>query len=201
MKSINLTKLFGRNAVIKALTLSDFSVWPSSSMIAVIYTLFVLDQINGATVFHAGVSSMIFILVSAFVNIPIGRFMDGIKGYIDETYMLAASSFIRGISIILMAFSTEIWQIYLLQSFLGIARSMNLTAWRVIFNKFLEDKNKAEQWSMYDTVIAVGLATATLIGGYLGITIPYSYIVFIGGVTTLIGGIFPLLVVNKVRKN
>lgn len=199
MRSTYINKLKTSKKVLSVLTLSDFSTWSSGNLTSVIFTLFALDQIQNASITDVGLSSLVFLGTSAMLNIPLGRWLDNIKGYLDENYMLVASSIVRGVALILLAFSTQLWQLYVLQSILGIARSMNYVSWRVLFSKFLDPKHVAEQWSIYDSIIAVGLGVAALIGGYLGDHFPYSYVIFIAGVVTLIGGVFPLFIHNEVE--
>lgn len=199
MRLTYINKLKTSKKVLRVLTLSDFSTWSSGNLTSVIFTLFALDQIQNASITDVGLSSLVFLGTSAMLNIPLGRWLDNIKGYLDENYMLVASSVVRGVALILLAFSTQLWQLYVLQSILGIARSMNYVSWRVLFSKFLDPKHVAEQWSVYDSIIAVGLGVAALIGGYLGDHFPYSYVIFIAGVVTLIGGVFPLFIHNEVE--
>ncbi len=194
-----INRLLGSNKVIQMLTLSDFGMNSSGAISGVIFTLFVINQIQGATITDAGLSSLFFLSSSALLNIPLGRFMDKTKGFMDENIILASSLFLRGIAMILLAFSTQIWQLYILQVILGIARSMNFTSWRVLFSKFLDTKHIAAQWSLYDTVIAIGLGVATLIGGILGDIVPFSYVIFIAGIISIVGGIFPLLMINDIK--
>ena len=49
MRGILVNKMLNRTKTIKALTLSDLSVWSGSALITVIAPLFVLSQIKGAT--------------------------------------------------------------------------------------------------------------------------------------------------------
>ncbi len=190
----------GLNPVTKALTLSDFSTWSSGSLINVVFTLFVIDNISGATVADAGVSSMLFLIVSAFLNIPLGRMFDRWKGYLDEAYLLSLSSFIRGAALIILAFSTAVWQLHAINIVLGFAKSLNYVSWRILFSRFLDKHNVGEQWGIYDTVVSVGLALAALLGGILGEAVDYKYVLIVGGLMCLIGAIFPLTVVNNVKK-
>ncbi|MBI2356557.1 MFS transporter [Candidatus Dojkabacteria bacterium] len=195
-----INRLNTSKKVLGILTLSDFSTWSSANLTAVIFTLFALDQIQGATITDVGFSSLVFLAVSAVLNIPLGRLLDKTNGFLDENYVLVASSVVRGVALILLAYSTAIWQLYLLQAILGVARSMNYVSWRVLFSKFLDPKHVGEQWSIYDSIIAIGLGFAALIGGYIGDHFPFSYVIFIAGVVTVIGGIFPLFIHKEIKE-
>lgn len=200
MRGIFVDRMLGSNEVIKALTLSDFTTWSSNAIINVIFTLFIIEKIPGAGVTEAGISSMVFLTVSAFLNIPFGRIMDGRKGFTDETYWLVISSLIRGFALILMGFSSTILHIYLLQAVLGISKAMNYTSWRTLFTKFLNTNKTGEQWGAYETVMSVGLGFAALIGGVLGDIIDFRYILMLAGIICIIGALFPLTVLQSVKR-
>ena len=200
MRELYVNKLLGRNEVIKALTLSDFTTWSSGAIINVVLTLFVITDISGATVTEAGISSMIYLSMSALLNVPLGKFMDSRPGLIDEAYLLALSSFIRGVGLIALGLSTQIWQLYLLQAILGVGKSLNYTSWRTLFTKFLNKDHLSEQWGAYDTVMSVGLGIAALLGGILGDVIDFSYIIIIAGILCLVGAVFPITVLPRIRK-
>ncbi len=200
MKSDLTNKFLGDNDVVKALTLNDFSMNASTAISSVIFTLFVIKQIDGGTITDVGISQLVFLGVSALLNVPLAKLLDKTKGYIDEGIVLSVSSIIRGISLMILAFSHQLWQLYLYQALLGVARSMDLTAWRVLFSRFLDMKKPAMQWATYDAVIALGIGIATVIGGYMGDTVPFSYVIFLAGAVALLGAIFPLFVFKEIRK-
>jgi MFS family permease len=199
MRGLIANKMLANNKVIKALTLTDFAVWSGSSLIATIFPLFVITQIEGATVTHAGISSMIYMIVPAILNMPFGKLLDKMKGYNDELNMLTWSNIIRGISLIALAFTTNLWVFFLLQAVLGAAKSMNTTSWRVLFSRFLDTEHLGREWSIYDTVMSVGLGIAAYLGGFLGENWGFQIVVLIGGIMSLIGAIFPLFTSEQIN--
>ena len=54
--------------------------------------------------------------------------------------------------------------------------------------------------SVYDSVIAIGLGIATFIGGYMGDNFPYSYVILVAGLVSIVGGVFPLFIVKDVKE-
>jgi predicted MFS family arabinose efflux permease len=199
MRGIVSNKMLRNSNAIKALTLTDFSVWSGSSLIAVVFPLFVIQYIDGATLTDAGISSMIYTSIAAFMNIPLGKFMDSKKGLVDELYILSASNFIRGVALIAMAFISNLWVFYALQAVLGIAKSMNTTSWRILFSKFLDTKHLGKEWGIYDTIMSIGLGIAAFLGGYIGENVTFQAVILIGGVMSLIGTIFPLLRYKEIK--
>jgi predicted MFS family arabinose efflux permease len=199
MRGILVNKMLNKSDIVRALTLSDLSVWSGSALITIIAPLFVLSQIKGATLTDYGVSAMIYTAIGALVTVPIGRFMDAKKGYIDELLILAASNFIRGAALIYLAFSHEIWQLYMVQIITGMAKSMNLNSWRVLFSKSLNPDHAGVQWGVYDSITSIGLGVAAFLGGLIGDKVGLQWVVLIGGIMSVIATIFPLLAYKSVK--
>ena len=199
MRGILVNKMLNRTKTIKALTLSDLSVWSGSALITVIAPLFVLSQIKGATLTDYGVSAMIYTAVGALFNIPFGRLMDKKKSYLNELVILSLSNFIRGAALIYLAFSHNLWELYLVQTVTGLAKSLNLTSWRILFSKSLNQDHAGVQWGMYDTITSIGLGVAAFLGGLIGDKVGLQWVVLIGGIMSLIATIFPLMAYKEVR--
>jgi AAHS family 4-hydroxybenzoate transporter-like MFS transporter len=187
--------------IIKALTANDFLVWSGSQLIAVIFVLFALEHIEGISTTQVGISSMLYLGASALANIPFGRIMDNVKGYVDETKFLVLASLGRGVFLILLAMSTQAWQLYLYQFLLGVMRALDVTAWRTLFSSYMDNEHAGEVWGKYDTSVAIGFAIAAAAGGYLGDMISYAYILIIGGVMSIIASVIPLFILKDVRRS
>lgn len=201
MRGILANKMLVKSKVIQALTLSDFGVWSGSSLITVIFPLFVLAQIKDATVIDVGISSLIYTAIGSILNVSLGKFLDKRKGYIDEVLVLALSNFIRGAAIIWLAFAGHLWELYTVQAITGFAKSLNLTSWRILFSKFLDSNHAGVQWGIYDTIMSIGLGIAALLGGVIGQEFGFQYVVLIGGIMSLIATIFPLMAYRNVKKS
>ncbi|MCC7290154.1 MFS transporter [bacterium] len=193
MRGVYASRLLKNNHAIRSLTLSDFGVWSGSNLIGVVFPLFVIGQIQGATVTDAGISTMIYLGIAALCNIPLGRFMDKHVGLKDELTLLAISNLVRGISLIALALTTSLYWLFILQAVLGIAKSMNTTSWRILFSRFLDKNNIGRSWGAYDTVMSIGFGIAAFLGGYLGENLGYNIVIFIGGIMSLISTFFPLM--------
>lgn len=200
MRALYANLLLKKNKVIKALTYADFAVWSGSSLITTIFPLFVINQIPGATVVDAGISTMIFTAIPALLNIPLGKWMDSKKGMVDELQILTWSNILRGVSLIVLAFSPNLFVLYATQVVLGVAKSMNTTSWRVLFSKFLDQENLGKNWSIYDTIMSLGLGISAFLGGYIGENVSYQIVIVIGGIMSLIGVFFPLFTKETIEE-
>jgi MFS family permease len=165
-----------------------------------ILTVFAIAQIPGAGAAEVGISSMIYLVTSAIFTIPIGHLMDKLKGLSDELYMLTLSSVARGVLLFLLAFSTSLWSLYLIQFLIGISKAFNFTSWRVLFTKSVDNNKPGLQWASYDTIASIAFGLAAAVGGGLGDSVNYAFVIKLFGILAIIGGFMPLLVKKEIEK-
>lgn len=183
------------NNVIKILIVSDFVVWSSANMFNVIFSVFVIDNIENGSLESAGFSSTIYLIVSAIATVPMGIFMDKVKGHLDEVYFLFGGTIIRGVFIFLFAFIDQLWQLYAIQFILGIARAAMFPSWRILFSKYTDRKQSGMEWSFYDSITTIGMGLSAYLGSFMAEEIGFEFLFKTAGILTLIGGI--LIIVLK----
>lgn len=174
------------------MTFSDISFWGARSFISVIIALFVIEFIDGGSATHVGLSSMAYSAVSALLSIPVGRFFDKHKGYIDEVWGLAFASAMTGIVYIWMSFATDLWQLYISMILLGILSVVNTTSWRVLFFNNVGKREYGETVGIYQTFMSVGEGMALALGGIAGDVFGFEKVVFWGGVVIFAGALIPI---------
>lgn len=196
----HVKRIFGNSKIMTALTLNDLFTWSAGQLVAIIFVLFALEHIDGATTTQIGLATMVYMGVAGAFNMPFGKLLDKKKGYLDESVALTISTFIRGTALIALAFSTQLWQMYALQVVLGISTSLNYIAWRALFTHYMDNKHPGEEWGAYQTLMSIGYAIAAGVGGFLGDHIEFKYILALAGVVTIVGSLVPLLVMDEVKK-
>ncbi len=181
-----------RGKIIRTLTLSDLSFWAVDAFVAVILVLFVIQFIDGGSATHAGLAFLAYKGVAALLSIPIGRFFDTHKGHIDEVWGLATASFVYGGAYMLLAFATELWQLYTVMVVMGCMSTVNLLSWRTLFYNSIHKGSYTETVGTYQTVVFLGQGVALAMGGIVGDTFGFNTVVFYGGLIITLGGFLPL---------
>jgi len=183
--------------LLRLLTLDDMSFWGSSALMSIVFTLFVVAEIDGGSASVVGIAFMLRELTIALLSIPIGKVLDKIKGHLDEIYFLSASGMLVGIAYLLLGFSTQIWQVYILMIGIGITHALNINSWRILFYGSIKNNERGQTTGVYQTIMSITIAIILAVGGFIADTYGFRITLFIGAIITIAGGFIPLLL----RKN
>ncbi len=182
------------------MTLDDMFFWGADRLFGVIFSLYVVENITGGSVMHIGFIFMLLYLINAFLSIPIGHFLDKHRG-VDEALLLSLSGFLAGISYILLAFAHNLWQVYLIVMFIGLAQTFNVNSWRSIFYSSIPNKERSETIGAYQTAMSLIRALIVALSGIFAEAFGFNFIFFVSGAMALLAGVFPLFIKNLVEQD
>ena len=74
------------NRLIKCLILADFFIWSSQQLFYPIFAIFLTEKIHGASVEVVGISTSIYMIVRAVLELPVGMWLDRTKVETDDLY-------------------------------------------------------------------------------------------------------------------
>lgn len=191
-----VTKLSKRASIVRTLTSNDIIFWGADAFISVALALFVVTFIEGATILQVGIGLMIHRVVTALSSIPVGRFFDRHKGYLDEILGLSIACFASGMIYVLLSFSTQIWQLYLAMLCLGTFTAVNLSSWRIIFYSHISQEQIGQTLGVYQMLYSLGIGLFLVIGGFTGERYGYDRVLLYGGLLMMVGSTLPLLIKN-----
>ena len=197
-RKIQFYKHDKKGYILRMLTFDDVSFWGAEALMSVIFALYVVQNITGGSATHVGLSLTVRQIVIAFCSIPIGRFLDKHKGYVDEVYFLSIAGFLAGISYFFFAFSNSIWQLYILMAIIGLTHSLSMNAWRSLFYETVDKSERGETQGVYQSVMSVAGALLVGLGGIMADKFGYQTIIFIVSGMTIIGGFLPLMIKKMV---
>lgn len=159
------------NFVISTLILSDLLLFFGLGLLSPIFAVFVLEEIEGSSLAVVGTATTFYWLARVTAVIPISKYFDKVKGEKDEFYAVVFGTFVLALLPVLYIFVSKPHHIYLIEICKGIASSLVVPAWRILFTKFVDQKLIGFEWSFED--VCVGLATAT--SAFLGSRIAAAY--------------------------
>ncbi|HEY4506842.1 MAG TPA: MFS transporter [Candidatus Paceibacterota bacterium] len=152
------------NRVIRHLVLSDFLLNFAFGLLAPIFAIFVIGSIDGGSLRVIGLATACYWIARTATTVPLSRFMDKTNGERDEFYFVVAGSFIMSSIPLFYILASLPWHIYLIQFLLGLANSMAVPAWRILFTDHIDYGRTGYEWSLED--IAIGLSVGA--SAYLG---------------------------------
>jgi len=180
------------NRVIRFLVGYHFAWYFAFGLISPIFAVFILKTIPGSTLQVVGLSATAYWVARTLSTVPLSKFMDKTDGERDEFYFLLFGSIIISSVPLLYLLVHSARQLYLVEFIHGLANSMAVPAWRILFIDHLDKGKTGYEWSFED--IAVGLAIA--LSAYLGAVLAEHYgfnILFIGISILNFTGVFFLL--------
>ena len=172
------------NRVIRHLVISDFFLNFAFGLLAPIFAVFVLQNIEGSTLKVIGLATAFYWISRTATTVPLSRLMDKTNGERDEYYFMIVGSFLMSSLPLFYITASLPWHIYLIQFLMGLANSMAVPAWRILFTDHIDRGRTGYEWSLED--IAIGLSVG--ISAYLGSVLADKFgfqIVFI--LLTLLG--------------
>ncbi len=170
----------------KWLTFTQSIVLFGTGIVFPFYIIFI-KQI-GANFTQFGIAYALFALSSAFVHKLIGGFSDKL----GRKLFLVMNSWGVAVLFLLFPIATTIYEVYVLQIFLGIFGAMQKTSEKAIVADFTDGKERGKLIGKYHTWIAIFSALAVIIGGYIIDMLTLEVIFYIGSAILFISGLLIL---------
>jgi len=190
------------NPIIKILILSDFIVWTGISLVTPILSVFFVEQVEGMSIVDIGIGVFITLFIAGILEIYVGHFLDKTRGDKDEIYFLIIGNVIISVYYAILAFLPSRITFYIYCILNAFSQAMVYPAWRKLFTKFVDKGKEGLQWSIYDTIMNMGIGIASAIGGIIVETlVGFTTLFLIISIITLVGSLVPCyLFFNLKRK-
>jgi len=195
---IRSVKSYKINFVIKILIFSDFLIWSSYQFLAPIFAIFITDRINQSSIETVGLASAIYLISKSIFEIPVGAYIDKSKSEKDDLYTAISGTILASLVFFAFTFIGSVWELYVLQIFMGLANALAFPGWYSIFTKHIDKEKAAFEWSLYDVLLGIGMAAAAAIGGVLAEQFGFNLVFIIIGAATFLGALSLLSIKNKI---
>jgi len=186
------------NPVIRALIASDILILSAFGLLAPIFAVFLLEDIQGGSAEVVGFAAMIWLFSRAIFQIPTAIFIDRRTGERDDFWINFGGSV--GMSLIPLAylFASLPIHIYLIQAVFGFFHALTFPSWKAIFTRHIDPHREGLEWAVFDTTTDLGTAITAATGGVIAVTLGFralfifvSLFSFLG--TLLLLRIYPLM--------
>lgn len=155
------------NRVIKRLVISDFVFNFAFGLLGPIFAVFILNNVPGSSLKVIGLATTFYWISRTLTTVPLSRFMDKTDGERDEYYFSLIGSFIISSIPLFYLLIDQPWHLYLIQMIYGLAASMAVPAWRILFTDHLDKGKTGYEWSLEDIAIGVSVGISAYIGSTL----------------------------------
>lgn len=172
------------------MVISDFVLNFAFGLLAPIFAVFILKNINGGSIKVIGIATACYWIARTLTTVPLSRLMDRTDGERDEFYFSIIGTFVISSLPLFYLFSKEPWHIYLIQGIQGLANSMAVPAWRILFTDHIDRGRTGFEWSLEDIAIGVAVGASAYIGSIIadkfGFQIIFVMLSMLGYVATML---------------
>jgi MFS family permease len=178
------------NRVIRTLVTSDFILNFAFGLLAPIFAVFVLKNVEGSTLRVIGTSATFYWLARVVSTVPLSKLMDKTDGERDEYYFVIAGSFIISTIPLFFLLISEAWHLYLIQFIHGLANSMTVPSWRILFTDHLDRGRTGYEWSLEDIAIGTSTAASAYVGSVIAEKFGFEIVLILLSILSFIATMF-----------
>jgi len=179
------------NKKLLLLILSDVLILSSFGLLAPIFAIFIIGNIEGGSIVAAGLATTIFLVVKCTVQLPLSKyFVDKEK---HKTRSLLIGTFLIITVPFIYIFATHVNTIYIAQAVYGLGAALAYPAWFSLFTAYIDKKHKGFEYTLWSTGVGIGSAIAAFFGAKIAELLGFKTLFFFVGVIAFLG--FLLLIV------
>lgn len=164
----------GVNRIIRILISSDILLQSGWGLIGPVFAIFLTKQLQGGSLEMVGFVAATYWLTKSVVQPFIAHALDTKSGERDDFKLLVLGMFLANLVPIGYFFSTQIWHIFLLECFRGLAMACVIPSWSGIFTRHIDKGREAFSWSLESTGIGFAAGLAGAFGGILATAVGFK---------------------------
>ena len=175
--------LANTNSIIRVLILSDVCYIAGAGLLGPIFSLFVIDFIQGGGAEVAGIAIAVYLVTKSLAQIPVGMIVDRVRGDVDDFWFMFGGLFVASLVPISYLFISTPLQLYAAEFVLGLALAVNFPPYMALFTKYVDENREATAWSIYFTISDFASAGTAALGGLLATVVGFHAVII--GITCL----------------
>lgn len=184
------------NGLVKSFIASEVLIWSAWNSAMSIIAIFAANQLAGGSVEIAATALSVHLLVRVCFEL----FASKVLSKVNESKKLLAIIFgVSLISISFMGFSftKTIAPFYLFYALSGVGLGLASPLKNSLFSTHLDKNKEASEWSIYDSLVFLGMAASAAIGGVIAKTFGFGVLFWIAAIVNFIGVIPYFLYAQK----
>jgi len=186
------------NRVVKYFVFADLLFFAGWGFVAPIFSIFVIEEIEGATLVAVGISASIYWVTRSLVQPFIANKIDKKEGEKDDLYILMLGLALTGVTAFMFVLARTLTHLYILQAIHGVALGMYSTPWSTVFSRHLDKKRQAFDWSLDKASIGIAVAITSFVGSWLASAFGFDTTFIIAGALSLVSAFVVFLVPDLV---
>lgn len=186
------------NRIIKFFVMSDLMLWGGWGLISPIFSIYLIQEIPGATMATVGGVVAVYWVVKSLVQLPVAVTLDRHEGEKDDFYTLIFSLVLAGFSALAFLVVRDITSLYIVSFLHGLAFGVYAPAWSGIFSRHMDKDHFAFDWSLDSTTIGLASGAAAFVGGGLATSFGFDVVFILASVFSFFSAMLLLMVPDLV---
>jgi len=184
--------------LIKSLLFVDLTFFGSWSLINPIFSVFIVQKIEGGNVAVAGVSIAIYTITFSIFRFLTASFLDSKKGQEDEFWSLFYGLLFLSFCSFVYLFVRYPPHLFFLQFFQGIAMAMYYGGYFGIYLRSLPKEKEGTAYSLDIALTNLIGGVSILFGGTIAYTFGFKTVFVLVGIFTFLSAIFSLRILREI---
>lgn len=177
------------NNVVKRFIIADLIWLAGWGLISPIFAIFILEQVEGATVVTIGIVTALYWILKSFIQIPVALSIDRTPSERDDYLVLVISLILAGFTSFSYILVRTVGQLYVVEILHAISFGLYIPSWSAIFAKHLDKKHRALEFSVDSAAVGIATGLAGLSGSIIVGLFGFSTLFFIAAVLCFISAI------------
>ena len=177
---------FKLNSIVEAFIISETFFWSAWNFVTPIFAIFVINNIKGGNVQIAASAFSACLIARVVFEIISGKYLRN-KAEKYKLYLTILGMILMSISYIGFAFSHSIISLFLFYILIGIGFGIVSPAKYSLFTEHLDKDKATTEWSLYDAITLMGIASATALGGFIASLYGFTFLFILASVVNLLG--------------
>lgn len=177
---------FKMGRIVRYFILADLALLAGWGLIEPIFGVFIITQIEGATVITLGISAAIYWLVKSVIQMPIAVVLDRTPNERDDYIFLVSGLVLAGLTAISFILITQIWQLYAVQVLHAVAFAFYVPSWSGIFARHLDKNHQSFDFTLDSAVVGLSSGVTGLLSGLLVTWFGYRAIFILGALFSFV---------------
>lgn len=153
-------------------------------------SLLIASKVSGGRLDIVGYAVAYYMLVRALFEIPMSRWTESFS-FAKKRNLIGVGYIIYGFFIFLLGYSTEIWHIFFLQTFIGLIDATLYPVKWTIFAKIVDRGNEELEWGLEDVASTFLPAIFTALAGIISVRLGLTYAFWLFATLLVVsGGLF-----------
>jgi MFS family permease len=177
---------FRLSNIVEAFIISETFLWSAWNFVTPIFAIFVVNSIKGGNIQIAASAYSVSLIARVIFEIITGKYLNNKTDW-NRLHLVILGMIVMSVAYLGFAFSHAIPLLFLFYILIGIGFGMASPAKYSLFTEHLDQDKATTQWSLYDAITLIGIASATALGGFIASLYGFTFLFILASIVNLLG--------------